>query len=53
MMWIEDFENALNYCKPYLEPDLRDPLAQSGHVGDSFEVRSIGVTVDLEVRLNK
>lgn len=34
-----------------LKPDLRDSLTQSGHVGDSFEILSIGIAIYGEVCL--
>lgn len=34
-----------------LEPDLRHSLAQSGHVGDSLEILTVGIAVDSEVGL--
>lgn len=34
-----------------LKPDLRDPLAEAGHLGNSFEVLTVGVAVQLEVGL--
>lgn len=34
-----------------LKPDLRDPLAETGHLGYSFEILAVGVAVQLEVGL--
>lgn len=34
-----------------LKPDLRDPLAETGHLGYSLEILAVGVAVQLEVGL--
>lgn len=34
-----------------LKPDLRDSLAQAGHLSDSLEILTVGIAVQLEVGL--